>query len=277
MNVVVTGSGPVRRGAGHRGADAVRPPRARRAARPRARRHLRALPDAGRGPAAPRRRGLAVTPGGRAGARLVLATHNAAQGRRAARDPAARLPGLDPDGVVSARDLGASRPVEDGVTFDENALLKARALAARHRAPGRRRRLGAVRRRARRCARRSSPRGGPGVTATTRRTCACCSPSSLTCRRRTARRASRCAAALVTPEGSEHVETGALPGRLTTAPRGTGGFGYDPVLEPDAQPAPCRAPPADLRRADPGGEERDLPPRSGVPGAGARRRRHLPG
>jgi XTP/dITP diphosphohydrolase len=28
-----------------------------------------------------------------------------------------------------------------------------------------------------------------------------------------------------------------LRGRLTTAPRGTGGFGYDPVLEPDAQPA----------------------------------------
>ena len=46
-----------------------------------------------------------------------------------------------------------------------------------------------------------------------------------------------CAAALVTPGGVERVETGVLRGRLTRAPRGTGGFGYDPVLELDEQPA----------------------------------------
>ena len=28
-----------------------------------------------------------------------------------------------------------------------------------------------------------------------------------------------------------------MRGRLTFAPRGSGGFGYDPVLEPDEQPA----------------------------------------
>jgi XTP/dITP diphosphohydrolase len=40
-----------------------------------------------------------------------------------------------------------------------------------------------------------------------------------------------CAAALVTPEGVEVVEHGRLNGVLTREPRGTGGFGYDPILE----------------------------------------------
>ena len=41
-----------------------------------------------------------------------------------------------------------------------------------------------------------------------------------------------CAAALVTPEGEEHVEVGELRGRIATAPSGGGGFGYDPVFVP---------------------------------------------
>ena len=41
-----------------------------------------------------------------------------------------------------------------------------------------------------------------------------------------------CAAALVTPDGTEHVEVGTLEGTLATVPRGTNGFGYDPVLVP---------------------------------------------
>lgn len=44
-----------------------------------------------------------------------------------------------------------------------------------------------------------------------------------------------CAAALVTPDGSEVVEEGRLEGTLTRAPRGTGGFGYDPVLQPTGE------------------------------------------
>ena len=42
-----------------------------------------------------------------------------------------------------------------------------------------------------------------------------------------------CAAALVVPDGEEIVVHGEWTGRLTRAPRGTGGFGYDPVFEPD--------------------------------------------
>ena len=38
--------------------------------------------------------------------------------------------------------------------------------------------------------------------------------------------------ALVLPDGRELVKEGRVDGRLTTEPRGTGGFGYDPVFVP---------------------------------------------
>jgi XTP/dITP diphosphohydrolase len=43
----------------------------------------------------------------------------------------------------------------------------------------------------------------------------------------------RCAAALVQPGGAEQVTEGVLRGRLIQARRGTGGFGYDPIFVPD--------------------------------------------
>src|SRR5262249_8410089 len=42
-----------------------------------------------------------------------------------------------------------------------------------------------------------------------------------------------CVAALVLPSGTEHVAEGAVRGRLTGSPRGTNGFGYDPIFVPD--------------------------------------------
>jgi len=42
-----------------------------------------------------------------------------------------------------------------------------------------------------------------------------------------------CAAALVLPSGREHVSEGTVRGHLTREPRGTGGFGYDPIFVPD--------------------------------------------
>jgi XTP/dITP diphosphohydrolase len=43
-----------------------------------------------------------------------------------------------------------------------------------------------------------------------------------------------CVAALVLPDGSrEWTTTGVLSGRLTREPRGTNGFGYDPIFVPD--------------------------------------------
>lgn len=43
-----------------------------------------------------------------------------------------------------------------------------------------------------------------------------------------------CALALVEADGSEHVFEARCEGRLIEAPRGAGGFGYDPAFVPDA-------------------------------------------
>jgi XTP/dITP diphosphohydrolase len=44
-----------------------------------------------------------------------------------------------------------------------------------------------------------------------------------------------CAAAFVGPGGAEQVVHGELRGRLLAAPRGAGGFGYDPIFLPDGE------------------------------------------
>jgi XTP/dITP diphosphohydrolase len=44
-----------------------------------------------------------------------------------------------------------------------------------------------------------------------------------------------CAAALVVPGGRETVVHGEWPGRIVRAPRGTNGFGYDPIFVPDGE------------------------------------------
>ena len=44
-----------------------------------------------------------------------------------------------------------------------------------------------------------------------------------------------CAAAFVLPGGKEHLVHGSMPGRLIRAPRGEGGFGYDPIFIADGQ------------------------------------------
>jgi XTP/dITP diphosphohydrolase len=44
-----------------------------------------------------------------------------------------------------------------------------------------------------------------------------------------------CVAALVTPAGVETVAEGRMPGRLVREPRGTNGFGYDPIFVADGK------------------------------------------
>ncbi len=44
-----------------------------------------------------------------------------------------------------------------------------------------------------------------------------------------------CAAALALPGGAERVAQGRLDGTLTSAPRGSNGFGYDPIFVPDGE------------------------------------------
>ena len=42
-----------------------------------------------------------------------------------------------------------------------------------------------------------------------------------------------CAAVLVRPDGTEEIVEGRMHGRVIEAPRGTGGFGYDPIFVAD--------------------------------------------
>jgi XTP/dITP diphosphohydrolase len=42
-----------------------------------------------------------------------------------------------------------------------------------------------------------------------------------------------CVAALVLPSGVEHLTEGTVRGQLTRSPRGSNGFGYDPIFVPD--------------------------------------------
>jgi XTP/dITP diphosphohydrolase len=55
-----------------------------------------------------------------------------------------------------------------------------------------------------------------------------------------------CAAALVTPDGSQIVREGRMPGRLIREPRGDHGFGYDPIFVPEGhQLTSAELPPAE--------------------------------
>ena len=44
-----------------------------------------------------------------------------------------------------------------------------------------------------------------------------------------------CAAAVAFPDGTERVVEGTMRGTLIREPRGTGGFGYDPIFQPDGE------------------------------------------
>ncbi|MCX5200942.1 RdgB/HAM1 family non-canonical purine NTP pyrophosphatase [Streptomyces sp. NBC_00237] len=48
-----------------------------------------------------------------------------------------------------------------------------------------------------------------------------------------------CAAALALPDGTERVVFGTMPGTLRYAPVGTNGFGYDPILQPEGYEVTC--------------------------------------
>ncbi len=170
--------------------------------------------------------------------RLVLATHNRHKlgELRAILHPA--LPGLDVDAVVASPDIGAAEPREDGLTFAANALIKARAVVAATGLPVVADDSGlAV----------DVLGGAPGIFSA--RWCGrhgddqanldllLAQLADIADPHRGARFV--CAAALVTPDGVEVVEHGTLEGTLATAPRGSNGFGYDPVLVPRGDRRTC--------------------------------------
>ncbi|MFC7405125.1 RdgB/HAM1 family non-canonical purine NTP pyrophosphatase [Georgenia alba] len=165
------------------------------------------------------------------GARLALATHNRHKVTELREILAPLLPDLPAEAVVGAADVGAAEPVEDGVTFAQNALIKARALVAVTGLP-------AVADDSGLCV--DVLGGAPGVFSARwsgRHGEDRANLELLLAQLADVPEAHRgahfaCAAALVTPSGEEVVEEGTMPGTLLTAPRGSGGFGYDPILLP---------------------------------------------
>lgn len=176
--------------------------------------------------------------------RLVLATHNQGKLRELRDLLRGQVPGLDVDTqVVDAPSVGGPDVVEDGVSFAENSLLKARAVSA---ATG----LVAV-------ADDSGLAvdilgGAPGIFSA--RWAGRHGDDEANLRLLLAQLADVrdehrgaafvCAAALVAPAGGggdayEHVEYGELKGTLLREPRGEGGFGYDPVLLPEGLDRSC--------------------------------------
>ncbi|MEV4667893.1 RdgB/HAM1 family non-canonical purine NTP pyrophosphatase [Microbacterium sp. LWO12-1.2] len=160
--------------------------------------------------------------------KVVLATHNPHKVAEFQQIVAQTRPDLE----IVAYD--GPEPVEDGVTFADNALLKARAASAH---TG----LAALADDSGICV--DVLGGSPGVFSAYwagQRKDAAANLALLLDQlhdiadpHRTAHFNSTIA--LVTPDGREHVVVGNWPGRLAHAPSGGGGFGYDPIFIPDGQ------------------------------------------
>lgn len=164
--------------------------------------------------------------------RLVLATANNHKVEELREILGAAVPGFDTAGIVGIAELGLSAPVEDGVTFAENALLKARAVVE---ATG----LPAVADDSGLCV--DVLGGAPGVFSarwagshgddSANLALLLDQLADVPAHHRRAR--FRCAAALVAPGGEEYVEEAEVVGALVDRPHGTGGFGYDPIFQPE--------------------------------------------
>jgi XTP/dITP diphosphohydrolase len=131
---------------------------------------------------------------------------------------------LGGDVVVEARDTGVE---ETGATFEENALLKARALTAA---------TGELALADDSGIEIDHLLGAPGIHSArwtaeddwiprVLRELEAVPVEGRGCRY-------VCAAAAVWPDGREVVVRGTVEGRIATGPRGTNGFGYDPIVEP---------------------------------------------
>ena len=164
---------------------------------------------------------------------VVLATRNAAKLRELARILGAEDPGAAPIRLAGLDEFpGAPDVPETGATFEENALLKARAIADYTGLP-------AVADDSGLCV--DALNGMPGVLSArwagghgddqANLDLVLAQVADVPGTRLGAQFV--CAAALVVPGGAEWVVTGRVEGRLIRAPRGSGGFGYDPIFLPD--------------------------------------------
>ncbi|MDR7186472.1 XTP/dITP diphosphohydrolase [Microbacterium trichothecenolyticum] len=163
---------------------------------------------------------------------IVLATHNPHKVEEFQAIVAATRPDLEVVGY------DGPEPVEDGVTFAENALIKARAAADHTGLPALADDSGV-------CV--DVLGGSPGVfsaywaghakDASANLNLLLDQLSDIGDPHRTAQFVSTIALVVPVAQGEavEHVVEGIWPGRLATAPSGAGGFGYDPIFVPDGQ------------------------------------------
>jgi XTP/dITP diphosphohydrolase len=156
---------------------------------------------------------------------LVLATRN----RHKVVEMESLLKGLGVQVRSLAEFHGAPEVVEDGATYEENALKKARSAAAFTGKPALADDTGLE---------VEALNGRPGIHAARFAGDGCSFQDNIRKllgvlqgvprERRQARFI--CVLALVTPDGREELVRGELEGRITEEPAGVGGFGYDPVF-----------------------------------------------
>ncbi|MFB4265825.1 RdgB/HAM1 family non-canonical purine NTP pyrophosphatase [Nonomuraea sp. GTA35] len=160
--------------------------------------------------------------------KIVLATRNAGKIAELRRI----LAGFDIVGLEEFPSIGEI--AETGVTFEENALLKAHAVAQGSGLP-------AVADDSGLCV--DVLNGMPGVFSArwagrhgddgANLELLLAQVSDVPAEKLTAHFA--CAAALALPSGQFRVVEGTLPGSLVRTPRGSGGFGYDPIFVPEGE------------------------------------------
>jgi XTP/dITP diphosphohydrolase len=160
--------------------------------------------------------------------RIVLASHNAHKLEELRRILAPLVPGIELIGY------DGPEPIESGVTFEENALIKARAAASHTGLPALADDSGIS---------VEVLGGSPGIFSARWAGPARSDEANvqlllwqlgdLADGHRGA--AFVCAAALVTPDGSERVVRGEWAGSILREATGAGGFGYDPVFLPHGE------------------------------------------
>ena len=170
--------------------------------------------------------------------RLVFATGNAHKISELEAILAPAWEGFDSPMIARMSDFDVEAPVEDGASFEENALIKARHLAA----------LTGLAALADDSGLMVDVMGGaPGIVSA--RWCGRHGDDDANLRLLLAQiadvadehRGARftCAAVLVRPGAADDlVVERSMEGRILRSPRGGGGFGYDPVFVPAAEDAP---------------------------------------
>lgn len=175
--------------------------------------------------------------------RVVLATHNRHKALEFQQILGDAVPGLE---IV---EYDGPEPVEDGVTFSENALIKARAAAAHTGLPALADDSGI-------CV--DAMGGAPGIFSARwagRHGDAAANLALLLDQLADLPDGARGAhftatLALVTPEGATTVVDGVWPGRIAREARGSHGHGYDPIFVPEGHDATAAELGPDVKNAE---------------------------